>query len=438
VIHSEWTPIPGRFKDFIALPKPNMYQSLHTTVIGPGHQRIEVQIRTREMHETAENGIAAHWRYKEGASGLDPKDAEKFKWLKQLMEVQQEVTDPAEFIESVKVDLFADEVFVFTPKGDVRVFPQGSTPLDFAFAIHSEVGEHCSGARVNGAIVPLRYKLHNGDVIEILTHPAQRPHKDWLDHVVTARARSKIRAYLRAEGRKRSIKLGKDLLEREMHRRSLSFSKLMKGGEIEQLATDFHTGNIEEFFAMLGYGKISATEVVETMFDQKSGGGSPKLRQSIVERTMRKVIGNGENAGIRIDDIDNIVVRYAKCCNPLPGDAVTGWITRGRGVTVHRRECPKAMNLDTERRVEVQWSNTMQITRPVSLRVVAADRPGILAAMSAAITQSGINIGSATVRTPGDGQAYNQFEVSVTDVGALRALMRVIAKIEGVYEVERI
>ncbi|MEO7110728.1 MAG: bifunctional (p)ppGpp synthetase/guanosine-3',5'-bis(diphosphate) 3'-pyrophosphohydrolase, partial [Polyangiaceae bacterium] len=358
VIHSQWTPVPGRFKDYVALPKPNMYQSLHTTVIGPGRERIEIQIRTHEMHRVAEQGIAAHWKYKERSGGIDPRDAARFGWLRQLMEFQKELKDPAEFLESVKVDLFQDEVYVFTPKGDVRVFPRGSTPIDFAFAIHSQVGEHCSGSRVNGAIVPLRYKLRNGDVVEVMTKPDQTPSKDWLDFVVSGRARSRIRAFLRTEQRDRSLKLGKSLLEKEMHTSSLSLSKLQKNDEeLKKVLEHFKLSNIEELFVSVGYGKVAVKAVVEYFAPPTTGDDPPpsSLREGRFESFVRKVadkVTGKESAGIRLNGVDDVLVRYTKCCNPLPGDEIVGFITRGRGVTVHRRTCPKAFDTDPERRVE--------------------------------------------------------------------------------------
>jgi guanosine-3',5'-bis(diphosphate) 3'-pyrophosphohydrolase len=438
VIHSQWTPIPGRFKDFIALPKPNMYQSLHTTVIGPGHKRIEVQIRTHEMHHTAENGIAAHWSYKEGG-GLHVRDAEKFTWLRQLVEFQQDVSDPAEFLEGVKVDLFGDEVFVFTPKGDVKAFARGATPIDFAYSIHSQIGEHCTGARVNGVIVPLRYKLRNGDVVEILTHKEQRPSKDWLEFVVSGRARSRIRTFLRSEGRKRAIKIGRELAEKECHRHGVSLSKWVKSGELDKALPAFAVTTQDELFAALGYGKISAKEVAEHLQPDTAKPPAEVLQPAPKPSAKHATNADTEQrSAISIDDVDNIVVRYAKCCSPLPGDPVTGWITRGRGVTVHRRGCQKAMELDPERKINIRWSDNVKIPRTVMLRVIAADRPGILAAMSTVFTERGVNIDKAVCRSPSHGQAENTFEITVTDVGTLHAVMRMISKIDGVYEVERV
>ena len=435
VIHSQWTPIPGRFKDYVALPKPNSYQSLHTTVIGPGQRRIEIQIRTQEMHDTAELGIAAHWKYKTTGGGPDAKDAQRFAWLRQLMEFQQEVTDPAEFLESVKVDLFSDEVYVFTPKGQLKVFPRGATPVDFAYAIHSEVGEHCAGARVNGAIVPLRYTLHNGDIVEIMTSAQQHPNKDWLDFVATGRARSRIRTFIRAEERKRSVKLGRDLVERAFHKKDMSFARFVKSGEAERVARHFKVQDVDELFATVGYGRISAQDVYDvTVQDEKS---ADSLKSGFIERTVRRVTGDSSAGGIRIDDVDDVLVRFAHCCNPLPGDPITGWITRGRGVTVHRRGCPKAMELDPERRIDVSWSSTVKVERSVALRVTTADRPGILANVSAAFTEAGVNIQEANCRVGPDGHAINHFQFVVDDAGRLQNLMRKIQGVDGVYSVER-
>ncbi|MBZ0117610.1 MAG: bifunctional (p)ppGpp synthetase/guanosine-3',5'-bis(diphosphate) 3'-pyrophosphohydrolase [Sandaracinaceae bacterium] len=438
VVHSQWTPIPGRFKDYIALPKPNMYQSLHTTVIGPGQRRIEVQIRTPEMHRTAEFGIAAHWKYKERTGGLEAKDAAQFAWLRQLVEFQQELSDPAEFLDSVKVDLFNDEVYVFTPKGELRVFPRGATPVDFAYAVHSEVGERCAGARVNGAIVPLRYKLHNGDTVEIITSPQQEPNKDWLEFAATSRARSRIRAYIRLEERKAAVKLGRELIERAFHRRDMSFARfLKKTADHERVTRHFKVQALDELFALVGYGRLQAQEVCEIAVPATDTTATESMRPSFFEKTVRKVTGKDGNQGIRIDDVDDVLVRFAKCCNPLPGDPITGWITRGRGVTVHRRGCVKSMEQDPERRIDVSWSDDCKVDRPVQLKVQTADRPGILATVSAAFTESGVNIQEANCRVDTDGHAVNLFQFTVSDVSKLKSLMRRLSQIEGVYGVER-
>ena len=444
VIHSQYTPVPGRFKDYVALPKPNMYQSLHTTVIGPGRERIEVQIRTHDMHRVAEQGIAAHWKYKENNSGgVDPKDAARFGWLRQLLEFQKDLKDPAEFLESVKVDLFQDEVYVFTPKGDVRVFPRGSGPIDFAYAIHSEVGDHCSGARVNGAIAPLRYKLRNGDVVEVMTNPQQHPSKDWLDFVGTGRARSKIRAYLRTEQRDRSLKLGRELLEKEMHGKQMSLAKLTKTTEEMRKVTEkFGVSNETELFIALGYGKVSPRAVTEFLAPPAKEGDKHtdppvSIREGRIESLVRKVTGK-DAQGIRLNGIDDVLVRYTKCCNPLPGDEIIGFITRGRGITVHRRNCPKAFDTDPDRRVEISWDSRAKINRPVQLRVMTANRPGILATVGHAFHEQGINISEASCRASDDGRAMNTFTFLCSDLSQLKNVIRHLQRIPGVMAVERI
>jgi guanosine-3',5'-bis(diphosphate) 3'-pyrophosphohydrolase len=443
VIHSRWTPIPGRFKDYVALPKPNMYQSLHTTVIGPGRERIEIQIRTHDMQRVAEHGIAAHWKYKERISGgVDPKDAERFGWLRQLLEFQKEMKDPAEFLESVKVDLFADEVYVFTPKGDVRVFPRGATPIDFAYTIHSEVGNHCSGARVNGAIVPLKYKLRNGDVVEVMTSNPQHPSKDWLENVVTGRAKSKVRAYLRADQRDRSLKLGRELLEKGLHARGISLQKFLKSPEdVKRVAEAHKVATEEELFINIGYGKIAAEEVADFLAPKNGASvATPppdSLREGRIESIVRKVTGKAQG-GIKLSGIDDVLVRYAKCCNPLPGDQIIGFITRGRGVTVHRRGCSKAFDTDPERRVEISWDSKAKINRPVQLRITTANRPGILATVGQTFSGQGINISEANCRAGEDGRAVNVFTFDCSDLTQLKSVMRALQKVEGVVGVDRV
>lgn len=444
VIHGTYTPIPGRFKDYIALPKPNMYQSLHTTVLGPERERIEIQIRTREMHRVAELGIAAHWKYKEksknaGEHGgiLDHKDAQRFHWLRQLMEWQRELKDPQEFLESVKVDLFQDEVYVFTPKGDVRVFPRGATPLDFAYAIHSDVGDHCAGARVNGAIVPLRSQLRSGDVVEIITDPNRHPSKDWLEFVVTSKAKGKIRTFLRSEQRERSLRLGRELLDRELHKHGLSYSKAVKTGAIQKAVDDAKVNSVEELLIQVGYGKYDASRVVDSLVPPEQRTAPPSnLRESIVERVTRKVTGR-DSTGILVSGESDVLVRFAKCCSPLPGDEIVGFITRGRGVTVHRRGCEKGLDLDPERRIEVQWEAGAKVPRPVCLRVITANRPGILAEVGTTFSKNTINIEEANCRA-GEDRAVNLFSFSVTDLGSLKNVIRALQKVKGVLSVERV
>ncbi len=447
VIHGTWTPIPGRFKDYIALPKPNMYQSLHTTVLGPEKERIEIQIRTREMHRVAELGIAAHWKYKErGRAGggehggiLDSKDARRFHWLRQLMDWQRELKDPQEFLESVKVDLFQDEVYVFTPKGDVRVFPRGATPLDFAYAIHSDLGDHCSGARVNGAIVQLRSQLRSGDVVEIITDPNRNPTKDWLDYVVSSKAKGKIRTFLRSEERERSLRLGRELVDRELHKHQLSYNKAVKTGAIQKAVDDAKVQTVEEMLVLVGYGRYDAVKVVDSLVPPEARQSAPPptdLRESFVERVTRRVTGRDTN-GILVSGETDVLVRFAKCCSPLPGDEICGFITRGRGVTVHRRGCQKALDLDPERRVDVGWESGAKVARPVVLRVITANRPGILAEVGNTFSKNGVNIDEANCRA-GDDRAVNLFSFSITDLGGLKSLIRALLKLKGVLSVERV
>ncbi len=449
-IHSRWTPIPGRFKDYIALPKPNMYQSLHTTVIGPGRQRIEVQIRTHEMHRVAEKGVAAHWKYKErGGGGVDPADAQKFGWLRELADYQRNLRDPAEFLESVKIDLFPDEVYVFTPKGDVLVFPRGATPIDFAYAIHTEVGHKCSGARCNGQIVPIRHRLKNGDVVEIMTSPGQRPSKDWLDSCATTRAKNRIRAFLRAEKRVKSINLGRELLEGEMRSAGMSLPKLLKNERaVERLVRSHRVGSFDELLLAIGYGKTGADDVVAGLRQEGSGanGGEKavtsvqppaELKAGRLETLVRKVKGD-QPAGIKVSGLDNVLVRYAKCCNPLPGDPIIGFITRGRGVTVHRRGCQKAFNTEPERRIDVNWDSRAKVARPVSISVVTNNRPGILANISQTLSSQRVNISEANCRADDEGRAHNTFTFQCSDLGHLKNVMKALGKLNGVVSVDRV
>jgi guanosine-3',5'-bis(diphosphate) 3'-pyrophosphohydrolase len=436
VIHSDWTPVPGRFKDYVALPKSNMYQSLHTTVIGPASRRVEIQIRTHEMHRTADYGIAAHWQYKEHTGGIDPKDAARFVWLRQLLEFQKDTADPEEFYESVKVDLFPEDVYVFTPKGDVKTLPRGATPVDFAYAVHSEVGHRCSGARVNGAIVPLRHKLQNGDVVEVMTSKKHHPSKDWLEFVITSRARGRIRAYLRTEERKHAVKLGKELLEKELRKNNMSLSRFLKSKRANQILSRFHVGTEEELYARIGIGKLALPTVMEELIPTEDTERE-SLRPGFFERTVQRVAGDADGASIRIQGMDNMLVRFAQCCNPVPGDPVTGWITRGRGVSVHRRGCPRVLELDPERRVQVSWADDVDVDLPVSLRVMTDDRAGMLASVSSVFSSNGISISEASCLSK-EGRAENMFHFRIGDIDRLRELMRGVAKLKGVIDVERV
>lgn len=435
LLHAKWTPVPGRFKDFINLPKPNLYQSLHTSVVGPNAERMEVQIRTREMHTTAEEGIAAHWLYKEGKPRATADD-KKFAWLRQLVEWQTEVRDPTEFIESVKVDLFGDEVYVFTPKGDVRAFPKGATPVDFAYSIHSKIGDTCSGARVNGQMVPLRYQMRNGDTIEILTNPHQKPNKDWLKFVASSRAKMKIRASIRAEAGARAKDLGRDLLERELGKYGSSLAKVEKNGELEEGARRLKLSGIEELVLAVGYGKVTPADAVKEILPEERRKQAPH-EPGPLARLFRKVTGRAPS-GIKVQGMDDLLIRYAHCCNPVPGDPILGFISHGRGVVVHRRDCAKGLDADPARRVDVEWDGRHSAPRPVSIQVLCTDKPGLLALMSDAFSRVGVNISQANCRATDDAKAINTFEFTVTDLDQLRAVMRALQKVPGVYSVERL
>ena len=440
IAHQTWTPIPGRFKDYIALPKPNMYQSLHTAVIGPRGERIEIQIRTREMHLVAEHGIAAHWKYKEGKPVVADDD-KKFAWLRQLMEAQKELRDPSEFLESVKLDLFGDEVYVFTPKGDVKALPKGSCPIDFAYAIHSTVGDHCSGARVNGMIVPLRYQLRNGDTAEIITNPNQKPNKDWLKLVKTARARTKIRYLLRKEQRERAMVLGKDLLEKALRKHGMAFNKVEKSGELHAAARELRTADVDELILQVGYGKVTTQQVVERVVPEaqrKAEAASAEKAESVLKSLLRKVTRRHSTSGIKVAGEDDILVRFSKCCSPLPGDPIVGFITRGRGVTVHRRDCDKALDLDPDRRIDVDWDGVSKTQHEVAIQVMCADKPGLLAHISQSFTDQGVNISQAHCRSTDDGRAVNTFKASVRDLDQLKSVIRSLSRIKGVYSVDRV
>jgi GTP diphosphokinase / guanosine-3',5'-bis(diphosphate) 3'-diphosphatase len=439
IVHSNWTPIPGRFKDFIALPKPNLYQSLHTTVIGPRSDRMEVQIRTQEMHRIADQGIAAHWQYKEKIP-IGAADGQAFAWLRQLMEWQRDLKDPTEFIATVKIDLFQDEVFVFTPKGDVKALPKGSTPIDFAYAIHSKVGDSCSGARINGLIVPLRYALKNGDTIDILTSPNQKPSKDWLKFVATSRAQTRIRHFVRMEQRERSRQMGHDLLARELRKRGFGLATMERDGRVDAAATRLHVGEAEDLLVAVGYGRLTVQQAANAIApapepDSPHAAGDDvaiEVPLTGLRRTAKRAIG-----GIRVQGETDILVKFAKCCSPVPGDPIIGFISRGHGVAIHAPDCERALALDPARRLDVSWDDESKTVRPVTVEVQADDRPGLLASISRAFTDSGVNISQAKCRTSEDGKAVNTFQVSVGHVDQLKTILRTLQSIEGVVSATR-
>jgi GTP pyrophosphokinase len=438
MVHSMWRPVAARFKDYVALPKPNGYQSLHTTVIGSYGERMEVQIRSQEMHRDAELGIAAHWKYKEGRIDTSSQDEAKFAWLRQLLEWQRDLADPHEFLDTVKVDLFPDEVFVFTPTGEVITLPRRSTALDFAYAIHSEVGDQCAGAKLNGKQVPLRHVLQNGDTVEIRTSAQQFPRKDWLEFAVSGKARTRIRHALRARGQAAAIRLGRDVLERECRKQKLAFAPLLKGRGLEDLArSEFRRGTVDELFSAVGYGKVSAANVLEKLRGEASLPEPAKAPSRLRSLFRREKAAADADRGIRVSGLPDVLVRFGGCCDPLPGDDVIGFVTRGRGVTVHVRDCPRVFELDTERRIDVQWDDQEGVARPIKVRVTSVDQPGILGKVTKPISAAGINIGAATITTEG-ANAIQSFELWVTDLSSLNNVMKEIQRVKGVRSVERV
>ena len=428
-IHARWTPVPGRFKDYIALPKPNLYQSLHTTVMGPGGQPMEVQIRTEGMHQIAEEGIAAHWRYKEKRRGSGPEDR-VFQWLRQVVEANKEIKDPQEFLESVKVDLFPDVVFIFTPAGDLTELPRGSTPVDFAYEVHTQVGERCVGAKVNDRMVPLNHRLKNGDRVEIITSKHHTPSADWLEFVQTAKARAKIRQWIKTQQRQRSIDLGQELCDREFRKAGKSFAKIWKAGALDDVAQKFGLNKAEELLEAVGYGRMSARQVLGKLY--------PELGEKEIEAPKRPRKAPKVPKGVVIRGVGDTMVRFARCCNPLPGESVIGFITRGHGLAVHVADCPNVPRLDPARRIEVEWGKGAPAAHPVKIRVTCDDRKGILASITQMLAQFDVNIARADVRTWVVGQAECNFEIQVEDLDRLQKILGAIQGLKGVGRVVRV
>lgn len=433
VVHGAWTPVPNRFRDYLSLPKSNGYRSLHTSVMGPKGERMEVQIRTRGMHRIAEEGVAAHWCYKEGGHAPGSDDVQLFTWLRSILEYGQEVKDSAEFMETAVGELFTGEVYVFTPAGAVLSFPRGSTPVDFAYAIHTKVGHRCAGAKVNGVMVPLSYRLRSGDKVEILTRPNQHPSSDWLEFVRTSRARAKIRSYIRTEERTRSIDLGRDVLEKRLRERGLSLTKIEKRGELQRVFEHFKVSGRDELLGRVGTGKVRARDVVDRLHAPEEA--PPREAGPVPGRveTRQRVTG-----GVSVGDLDDVLIRLAKCCNPVPGDPIVGFITRGRGVTIHRQNCPRSMELDPERKLEASWELDKGFLHPVSLRIACQDRPGILTRLSQPFSGAGVNIDSLKVQPQGDGTSVCIFLFRINHLEELMGLIRALEKVNGVYSVERV
>jgi guanosine-3',5'-bis(diphosphate) 3'-pyrophosphohydrolase len=440
VIHNKWRPIPGRIKDFIAIPRPNLYQSLHTSVVGPQGQTFEVQIRTEEMHRIAEEGIAAHWKYKEGHKGPTADD-QRIAWLRHLVEWQRDMQDPTEFMSTLKVDLYPEEVYTFTPRGKVIVLPRDATPIDFAYAIHSDVGHTCVGAKVNGRIVPLRSPLRNGDIVEIMTQPGHEPSKDWLAFVKTSRARNKIKHVINASERMKAIEIGQKYLEKEARRLGVQLGKVTKA-DLENVASEYGYSKMEDLYAALGYGKFSARQILSKV-------APGQLKEEVLEsRHLAESAGASGTLGkpresdavIRVRGVDDLLVYRAKCCNPIRGEAIVGYVTRGKGVAVHSRMCPNVQSLmyDVERKIEVEWARSVADAFPVRIVIHTDDRPGMLNQLTSVLSNENTNIRSLEAKTELDHDGgVVEMTVDVRDKKQLEKLVSAMRRISGVRDVER-
>ena len=436
VIHTEWHPIPGRIKDFIAIPRPNLYQSLHTSVIGPGGHPFEVQIRTEEMHRISEEGIAAHWKYKEGRKGYLP-DEQQIAWLRQLVEWQREIRDPGEFMSTLKVDLYSEEVYAFTPRGKVIALPRGAVPIDFAYAIHSDVGNTCVGAKVNGRIVPLRYNLRNGDVVEILTQAGHLPSKDWLGLVKTSRARNKIKHVIKAVEHAKAIEIGEKYLEKEARRLGVQLSRISRT-DFEKTAGDYGCSKMEDLYAALGYGRFSARQVL-----QKVMPGAPQPAVEEAPRPQPAVERREEDYVVTVKGVNDIMVVLSRCCNPIRGEPIVGYITRGKGVAVHSATCTNVQNLmyEVERRIDVEWARKSEETFSIRLMVYAEDRPGMLNELTSVLFKENSNIRSLEAKPDnkrGAGSAIIEMTVEVRDQKQFQRVSAAMRRISGVRDIERV
>src|SRR5688572_30335144 len=436
IIHQTWSPVPGRIKDFIAMPRPNGYQSLHTSVISHEGMPFEVQIRTIEMHRRAEEGIAAHWKYKEGRIG-DQRDERYFQWMRELLEFQQEVRDPQEFIQNLKIDLYPEEVYTFTPKGQVKAFPRGATPIDFAYAIHTDVGRQCVGARINGKMVPLRSRLKNGDIVEIITSSGHRPSRDWLNFVVTSHARYEIKHFIRIEEKAHARDLGRKVFEKEARRYDLNPKTLVDSEAFKHVLGDFGGQKPDDVFAAIGYGKLSPKQVLAKLVPADSL--REKAPEGAVRAAVKRVLGTGEEK-IKVRGFDDLMVFRARCCNPIRGEKIVGYITRGKGVSVHSATCSNVVNLlyDPERRIEVEWDKADAVARyVVKLTMEVEDRKGLLAAVSARIADINTNIKNMEAHTDEDRRARIDMTVEISDLKHLEKVMKSLRAVDGVIDVER-
>lgn len=441
LIHAEWKPIAGRFKDYISIPKANMYQSLHSTVIGPEGERIEVQIRTEEMHRVAEYGVAAHWQYKEVGKGSKKgkssgqRDAERFTWLRQILDWQRELNDPREFMASLRFDLFQDEVYIFTPNGDIKEMPDGATPVDFAYAIHTQVGDRCAGAKVNGRLVPLHTKLKNGDSVEIITDKNRSPSRDWLKFVKTAKARTRIKQHIRTVERERSLALGREMLEKEGRRVGINVQKAMKDGSFLSLAKDFNCGSADDLVAQVGYMNYTPKKVLKRLYALKH---DELDERKIPEKVSEPPKPKANPDGLSISGVDKMLVRFAICCNPLPGEPITGYITRGRGVTIHRVDCHNVKNFEPERLLAVSWEGEEDKSYPAKIKIKCHNRLGMLGKICTLLGEAGVNIDSGTFVSKVDNTSQLEFTVEVKDLNQLYSALSKVKNLEAVFEALRV
>jgi GTP pyrophosphokinase len=436
VVHQAWRPVPGRIKDYIAMPKRNFYQSLHTTVVPENAPPFEIQIRTREMDLVAENGIAAHWKYKEGR--LDPRaDEARIALLRQLVETTKEISDPKEFLSSLKIDLYPDEVYTFTPKGAVYAFPRGATPVDFAYRIHTDVGHHCVGARVNGRLVPLKTPLANGDIVEILTAPNAHPSRDWLSFVVTSRARNKLRQFIHTAEKEKSIEIGKRMLERELKKVKKSLSKLLDTRALDPILPELGLARVDDLLADVGYAKLAPSVVVGKLFPKDEPKAAPSA-PSALQKAVRRILPLG-GAGIRVKGEDDLLVSLAKCCRPVPGEEIVGYVTRGRGVSIHATACPnvKSLLFDPSREIHVEWDSAKDASFTVDLEIKTEDRPGMLAKLTKILSEANSNIRAIEARTSRDGTATIEASVTTLDRRHLERLLHTLRNLPGVTDVRR-
>jgi GTP diphosphokinase / guanosine-3',5'-bis(diphosphate) 3'-diphosphatase len=434
LIHSLWKPIDHKFKDYIGRPKPNMYQSLHTTVIGPVGERIEIQIRTWEMDRVAKSGIAAHWSYKEGHR-IDENISKKFAWIQDLVDNQESFRDPGEFLENVRIDLFPDEVYVFTPKGDIRALPKGATPVDFAYLIHTEVGQKCVGAKVNGQMVSLPYELRTGDIVEIVTAKHHTPSKDWLKFVKTIKARSKIRQWIKAQEKERSISLGREMLEKAFRKEKLNFITLSKTDPMNAVVESLGVKNLDDLVANVGYGKVTPLQVLRPFMAKPQAEGG---RASLLEKLISRVRKKKPRAGVLVRGVEDILIKFGKCCQPVPGDAIIGYITQGYGVTVHRASCVNALRMSPERQIEVEWSTESADRYPVKIQILSYDRVGLLADVVSSISKFGANILNASSETKETQMVESFFTINVEDKEHLEKILSAVKKVKHVQDAHRV